>query len=395
MAYIKRKIESQLPRLKSQYPVLTITGPRQSGKTSLVKNFFRDMPYSNLEDFEERAFARDDPKGFFSRLPDGAVIDEIQNAPEITSWIQLIVDDKRRNGMFILTGSRQFEVMEAVSQSLAGRSVMIKLLPFSTEEIPAIPSVDDLLLTGFYPRIWDQGLDPVEALSSYVNTYLERDLRTMTQIHNITAFERFLGLCAGRIGQILNVSSLANDAGISHTTAAQWLTILEASYIVYRLRPFFTNIGKRLVKSPKLYFYDVGLAARLLEIERPAHLRNHPLKGNLFENLIVSEILKYRYNRNLPDNLFFYRDNKGNEIDMVLSIGGVPFPVEIKSGQTLNPDFFKAFRHYDSVFGNSPYTGRGLLVYGGGRNETRGSVTIANLESLTDELGKILIPTSS
>ena len=389
MNYIDRKIELGLPRLRSQYPVLTITGPRQSGKTSLVRHHFYDMPYVSLENREERRFAREDSNGFFERFPDGAIIDEIQNVPEITSSIQGLVDDQEQNGKFVLTGSRQFEVIKAVSQSLAGRTVMIKLLPFSIEEIPIAGPVDNLLLKGFYPRIWDQQLDPVEALASYITTYLERDLRALTQIHNVTAFERFLGLCAGRIGQILNVSSLANDAGISHTTAAQWLTILEASYVVYRLKPFHANIGKRLVKSPKLYFYDVGLAVRLLEIEQTSHLRNHPLRGNLFENLIVSEVLKYRFNRNRPDNLFFYRDSKGNEIDLVINVGGSPYPIEIKSGQTLNSDFFKAFRYFDSVFSDSLFKNQGILAYGGDRHEIRGQVRVANLASLIDELGNI------
>lgn len=389
MKYIRRKIESELSRLRSQYPVITISGPRQSGKTSLVKQHFHDMTYVNLEDREERLFARDDPKGFLQRLPRGTIIDEIQNVPEITSWIQVLIDERRHNGMFVLTGSRQFEVMEAVSQSLAGRTAMIKLLPFSIEEIPIGSSIDDLLLKGFYPRIWDQNLNPVEALSDYITTYLERDLRKITQVHNIAAFERFLGLCAGRIGQILNISSLSNDAGISHTTASQWLTVLEASYIIYRLKPYYANFGKRLIKAPKLFFYDVGLAARLLEIEQTSHLRNHPLRGNLFENLIVSEVAKYRFNRNLPDNLFYFRDNKGNEIDLILSVAGMPYPIEIKSGQTLTSDFFKAFVYYDSVFTNSSHKGRGMLVYGGDRSETMGTVTIANIKSLCTELGAI------
>ena len=279
MKYVRRTIEAHLPRLRSQYPVLTITGPRQSGKTSLVKHHFRDLPFVNLESREERAFAREDPKGFLARFADGAILDEIQHVPELTSWIQVLVDERQRNGMFVLTGSRQFQVMEAVSQSLAGRTVMIQLLPFSLEELSVAAAADDLLLRGFYPRIWDQRLDPVEALSSYLTTYVERDVRQLTQVHNLALFERFLGLCAGRIGQVLNLSTLANDTGISQPTATQWMTILEASYIVYRLRPYHANLGKRLIKSPKLYFYDVGLAARLLEIEHGTHLRRHPLRG--------------------------------------------------------------------------------------------------------------------
>ncbi|MBN1687250.1 MAG: ATP-binding protein [Spirochaetales bacterium] len=370
--HIPRKIESALAPLISRYPVLVITGPHQSGKTALVRNHFRDMAYVDLEDPEARAFARGDPRGFFEKVPDGAVIDEIQNVPELLSWIELIVAGRKQNGMFVLTGSNQSEVMKAMPGSLVAQTAMIKLLPLSTEELPQIPSTEELILKSLCPHI-------------YVNTHLE-DVRRLIKIHDTAALERFFRLCAGRIGQILNVSSLADDTGISHTTAAEWLAVLEASYIVYRLRPFRTNIGKRLSKTPKLYFYETSLAARLLEIKRPDHLRNHPLRGSLFENLIVSEIIKYYYNRNLPDNLFFYRDHRGNEIDVMLEVGGAPFPVEIKSGHTLNPDFFRAFDYYDTVFSESPHKGRGLLVYGGDRHARRGAVAVANLESLCDEL---------
>ena len=389
MKYLRRTIEAQLPRLRSQYPVLTITGPRQSGKTSLVKHHFRDLPFVNLESHEERAFAREDPKGFLGRFPDGAVIDEIQHVPELTSWIQVLVDERQRNGMFVLTGSRQLQVMEAVSQTLAGRTVMVQLLPFSLEELSVTATADDLLLKGFYPRIWDQRLDPVEALSSYLTTYVERDVRQLTQVHNLTLFERFLGLCAGRIGQVLNLSSLANDTGISQPTATQWMTILEASYIVYRLKPYHGNLGKRLIKSPKLYFYDVGLAVRLLEIEHATHLRHHPLRGNLFENLVVAEVLKHRYHRGRPDNLSFYRDSKGNEIDLLLRAGHIPYPIEVKSGQTLNAGFYRAFRHFSAVFGEPPFRNRGTLVYGGERDETRAGVRVCGLASLGDALAEL------
>jgi predicted AAA+ superfamily ATPase len=264
---------------------------------------------------------------------------------------------------------------------------MIKLLPFAVEELSGRVNLDHLLLTGFYPRIWDQRLDPVQALSDYITTYIERDLRKISQIHDLALFEKFLGLCAGRIGQILNVSSLANDTGITHVTASQWITLLEASYIVYRLKPYHANIGKRLVKSPKLYFYDVGLAARLLGIEQPEHVSKHPLRGQLFENLVVMESLKYRYNRVLPDNIYFFRDSKGNEIDLLMLSGGFPLPVEIKSGQTLNPDYFKGFAHFDSVFPDSPHRGKGMLVYGGQRIETHRGIQVTNIETLPQTIG--------
>jgi len=370
--------------------VITLTGPRQSGKTSLVRHAFPTLPYVNLENREERLYAQEDPKGFFDRFPDGAVLDEIQNVPDLTSWIQVIVDEQGKNGLFVLTGSRQFEVMEAVSESLAGRTAMIRLLPFALEELPGKTDLDQLMLKGFYPRIWDQQLNPVQALSDYISTYIERDLRKISQIHDLSLFEKFLGLCAGRIGQILNVASLANDTGVSHVGAAQWITILEASYIVYRLKPYYSNIGKRLVKSPKLYFYDVGLAARLLGIEQPEHVGKHPLRGNLFENLVVMESLKYRYNRVLPENIYFFRDSKGNEIDLLMLSGGFPFPMEIKSGETLNPDYFKGFTYFDSVFPDSPHRGKGMLIYGGQRIETRRGIQVTDIETLPRTIGQVL-----
>lgn len=390
MDYIRRKVEAVCFELFSKYPVVTVTGPRQSGKTSLVRHVFSNLPYVNLENREERLYAQQDPKGFFRRFPDGAVIDEVQNAPELTSWIQVLVDEKRSNGMFVLTGSRQFEVLEAVTQSLAGRTAMIKLLPFSLEEIAPHLDPDQLIYTGFYPRIWDQQLEPVQALSDYITTYVERDLRKVSQIHNISLFERFIGLCAGRIGQILNVSSLANDTGISHVTAAQWINILEASYLVYRLKPYYANIGKRLVKSPKLYFYDVGLAARLLGIERSEHVARHPLRGNLFEKLAVMELLKYRYNRVLPENLFFFRDSKGNEIDIMMLSGGFPFPIEVKSGETLNSDFFKGFSYFDAVFEKTPHRGSGILIYGGTRHETRDGVRVTSIDTIPSAIAEMM-----
>jgi predicted AAA+ superfamily ATPase len=382
MTYVQRIVETKCLELFSKYPAITVTGPRQSGKTSLVRHTFPNLPYVNLESREDRLYAQEDPNGFLQRFPDGAVLDEIQNVPDLSSWIQVVVDNRGKNGLFVLTGSRQFEVMEAVSQSLAGRTAMIRLLPFALEELSARVDIDQLLLKGFYPRIWDQQLNPVQALSDYITTYVERDLRKISQIHDLLLFEKFLGLCAGRIGQILNVSSLANDAGISHVAASQWITILEASYIVYRLKPYYANIGKRLVKSPKLYFYDVGLAARLLGIEQPEHVGKHPLRGNLFENLVVMESLKYRYNRVMPDNLFFFRDSKGNEIDLLILAGGFPIPVEIKSGQTLNPDYFKGFAYFDSLFPDSPHQGKGVLVYGGQRNETHRGIQVTDIQTL-------------
>ncbi|MGC9312258.1 MAG: ATP-binding protein [Sediminispirochaetaceae bacterium] len=385
---IPREITDIAKNLFSKYPIITITGPRQSGKTTFVRDSFPGLDYVNLEDMEERGFAREDPKGFLRRHHSGVILDEIQNVPDLPSWLQVHVDETGEPGQFILTGSRQFEVMEAVSQSLAGRTAMLKLLPFSIGELCAagwIRSNDDLIHRGFYPRIYSSGLDPNRVLSDYISTYVERDVRQLSQIHNISLFERFLGLCAGRVGQILNLSSLANDTGVSHTTASEWMTLLQASYVVYLLKPYYKNFKKRLIKSPKLYFYDTGLASRLLGIEKAEHVFHHPLRGNLFENLVVGELLKYRFNRAMPDPFYFYRDSRGNEVDVIYEIGGLPFPVEIKAGSTLNSDYFRNLNYFtERVSDRNPYTvSAGLLVYNGDRVEMRNDIQITHPAELS------------
>ena len=299
MALINRTIESLLKTLAGQYPAVTITGPRQSGKTTLCRKVFPDKPYANLEAPDVRQFAQDDPRGFLAQYPQGAVLDEIQRTPDLVSYLQPLVDDDQRAGLFILTGSQQFEISQTINQSLAGRTALVKLLPFSIVEIQSsflLPSIDSLLYHGFYPRLWDKKLDPTQALGDYYQTYIERDLRQLVTIKDLNLFQRFVQLCAGRVGQLLNISSLANDAGISHTTAANWISLLEASYIVFQLQPYYRNISKRLVKSPKLYFYDVGLATFLLGIENEKQVSRDPLRGNLFENMVIAETLKYRFN---------------------------------------------------------------------------------------------------
>lgn len=391
---IRREITDIAKSLFSKYPIITITGPRQSGKTTFVRDAFPGLDYVNLEDMEERGFAREDPKGFLRRHQNGAILDEIQNVPDLPSWLQVHVDESGESGQFVMTGSRQFEVMEAVSQSLAGRTAMLNLLPFSMDELRAggwIRDNDEHIHRGFYPRIYSSGLDPNRVLSDYISTYIERDLRQLSQIHNISLFERFLGLCAGRVGQILNFSSLANDTGISHTTASEWMTLLQASYVVYLLKPYHGNFKKRLIKSPKLYFYDTGLASRLLGIEKAEHVIHHPLRGNLFENLVVGELLKYRFNRALPDPFYFYRDSKGNEVDIIYEIGGLPFPVEIKAGSTLNSDYFRGLNYFiERVADRNPYTvSAGLLVYAGDRGELRNDSQVTHPAELSSVMSML------
>lgn len=363
---IKRTIEPVLRKLAGQYPVVTITGPRQSGKTTLCRKVFPKKPYVNLEAPDTRRFVEDDPRGFIAQYPEGAVFDEIQRSPGIISYIQTIVDEKKKAGQFILTGSRQFEVMTNITQSLAGRTAIVKLLPFSIAEIKEgfdIASIDDLLYKGFYPRIYDVGLNPTQALGDYLETYVERDLRNIVNIRDLSHFQKFLRLCAGRAGQILNMQGLANEIGISHTTVRSWVTALEASFIVFLLQPYYRNISKRLVKSPKLYFYDVGLAAYLLGIENVRQMSRDPLKGNLFENMIISESVKYRFNQGKRMNLSFYRDSAGNEVDMICEFGQDVLPVEIKAGATVSEDYFKGVNNFMKIYRHTPWGG--VVVYGG------------------------------
>lgn len=387
---IIREISKYLDDLAKKYPIITITGPRQSGKTTLAKMVFKDKVYINLELLDNRDFANSDPRGFLRKIPDGAILDEIQRVPELISYIQGIVDEKNKNGMFILTGSQQFEVSNSINQSLAGRTALLKLLPFSFNEIQKnynIADVDQLIFQGFYPRIYDQNLEPNQALADYFETYVERDLRQLVQIKNLSQFQKFVRLCAGRVGQILNLHSLSNDVGISHTTAREWLTLLEASYIIFLLEPFHRNIKKRLIKSPKLYFYDVGLASYLLGIENLTHLESHPLRGNLFENMIVVDILKYRFNKGKKNNLNFFRDSTGNEVDLIYNSGANFLPIEIKSSETFSSEFLKGLNVLKKVFTDYPF-GR-LIVYAGQQTETRDDIKIVPFHETINTLLQI------
>jgi uncharacterized protein len=268
------------------------------------------------------------------------VLDEIQRTPDLLSYIQVSVDESQKSGQFIITGSQNFELLNTISQSLAGRTAIARLLPFSFDELSAhqpLGSVDELLYTGFYPRIYDKKLNPTEALSFYFSTYIERDLRLLINVKDLSLFETFLKLCATRCGQVVNLSSLGNDCGVNHNTIKNWLSILEAIYIIKLLPPYYSNIGKRLIKAPKLYFFDTGLAAFLLGIQNITHVTAHPLRGALFENMIVSEFLKKRFNQGKTDNLYYLRDNKGREVDILLDYGSHIDMVEIKSNLSQGP----------------------------------------------------------
>jgi len=387
---IPRTLATTLRSLAGQYPVLTLTGPRQSGKTTLCRSVFPDKPYVNLESPDVRAFAQQDPRGFLAAYPEGAIFDEIQRAPELLSYLQPLVDAENRPGRYILTGSQQFEVMSRLSQSLAGRSALLKLLPLSIEELAAsaaLPPVDHLLYAGFYPRIHAHALDPTQALGDYLETCVERDMRQLIAIKDVTAFEKFLRLCAGRAGQLLNLQSLANDAGVSHTTARNWLTLLEASYIVHLLPSWHTNISKRQIKAPKLYFYDVGLAAYLLGIENLRHLERHPLRGQLFENLIVIDALKFRYHRGKRSNLYFWRDARGNEIDLLIENGPDVALVEIKAGATIVGEWFKPLERVAEKLPRPPIAR--ALVYGGGERQRRSAAEVWRYADVAELMQRI------
>lgn len=376
---VKREISSHIRKLAKQFPVVTITGPRQSGKTTVAKEVFKNKPYFNLEIPDIREFAITDPRGFLSNIPKGAIIDEIQRAPNLTSYIQGIVDEKKINGMFILTGSQQLAVSNTISQSLAGRTALVKLLPFSLQEVTKNykkTELDDLLYSGFYPRIYDQKLDPTQAMADYFETYVERDLRQLAQIKNLNLFQKFVKLCAGRAGQILNLHNLASDVGVSHTTAREWITLLEASYVVFLLQPYHTNINKRLIKSPKLYFYDVGLVSYLLGIENKNQIATHPLRGHLFENMVVVELLKNRYNKGKSNNLNFYRDSNGNEVDILYATENKIFPIEVKAGETFTSDYLKGINSFNKNFPNISIDG--AVIYTGKLNQNRNRVKIWN-----------------
>lgn len=327
---------------------------------------FPKKDYTNLEEPDIRKLAIEDPRGFLNSFPNGAIIDEIQRAPELVSYIQTIVDSSGKNGLFILTGSQQFEISQTVSQSLAGRTAMIKLLPFSLEELNILKKEDSLnrlLLNGFYPRLYNEKIQAHNFYQNYLETYIQRDLRQLSQIENLHVFEKFVRLIATRIGQLVNYNSIANDLGVSQPTIRKWISLLEASYIIFLLPPFFRNIGKRLIKTPKVYFYDTGLASYLLEIENSTQIKNHPLRGNLFENFVVMEFLKNRFNHTMGSNLYFFRDRTGNEVDIVLQEASSLTPIEIKSSETINTYFTRNIELFRKFFSGT--TKNSMVIYTG------------------------------
>jgi predicted AAA+ superfamily ATPase len=363
---IAREIEKEVLNIANQYPVVLITGARQTGKTILAQRCFPQLRYVNLEDPGQRNAASYDPVGFINSLAEGAVIDEIQKVPSLLSSIQVEVDKTRKPGQFILTGSNQFSLLESVTQSLAGRVGMIKLLPLTIAETKLFEcnySVNDYILNGFYPGIYNNKIEPYKAYRNYYETYIERDLRQIINLKELKKFQLFVRLCAGRIGQIFNASNLSNEVGVSVPTIQNWISVLETSFIVFFLQPWYSNSSKRLVKSPKLYFLDVGLASYLLGNENIRHIETHPLRGSLFDNLVVIELLKHRFNCGLDNNLFFYRDNHQNEVDVLARHGNLFDVYEIKASETFHATFLKGLNYISSIIPDQIKTSN--LVYSG------------------------------
>jgi predicted AAA+ superfamily ATPase len=370
---IRRHAEATLLQLAREYPVVAVTGPRQSGKTTLVRKVFPRKPYVSLEDLDERQFATDDPRGFLSRYPDGAILDEVQRCPALFSYLQTRLDEARKKGLFVLTGSQQFNLLSGITQSLAGRVALIPLLPFALSELQAAKAapktLSELLFRGLYPPLYDGHRQAGIWYGNYMRTYIERDVRQVIKVRDLSAFQRFVRMCAGRTGQLTNLSALAGDCGITHNTAKAWLSVLEASYIVHLLQPHHRNFDKRLVKTPKLYFCDTGLACWLLGIRAAAELDSHAQRGALFETWAVAELLKARYNRGLESNLYFWRDRSGNEVDVLIEAGGKLAPVEIKAGQTVSSDHFRGLERWRAMA--KKISGKAWLLYGGNKAQSR------------------------
>lgn len=366
---IHRDATSEIKKLARQFKAVAIIGPRQSGKTTLAKYAFPEKPYVSLENPDTRQFAIEDPRGFLHQFPNGAILDEAQRVPHLFSYLQQILDEHHESGLFIITGSNNFLLQENISQSLAGRIAYLNLLPFSLNELAETGnwSLNELLFKGAYPPIYDQAVETNSWYNNYIRTYIERDVRQLKNINDLYTFERFIKLCAGRIGQLLNMSNLAIETGVDHKTISSWLGILESSFVIYRLQPHHKNFNKRIVKMPKLYFYDTGLASALLGIQNPEQLDTNPYRGALFENFVIAELIKKSFNKAQPHRIYFWRDNTGHEIDVIIESANSLFPIEIKSGKTITSAYFSGLSFWNRI---SQQEG-GTVIYGGDSYQKR------------------------
>jgi len=382
---ITRTLQKHIVKMAEIFPVVAVTGPRQSGKTTLVRATFPTYSYVNLENPDDRQAAIEDPRMFLGyHGQNGTIIDEMQKVPELFSYLQQISDETKKMGNYILTGSQNFLLMEKVTQSLAGRVSVNNLLPFSLIELPQNTiinnDINQLLYTGMYPAIYDRKISPENYYPGYLQTYLERDVRSLKNISNLNVFQRFLQLCAGRAGQLLNLSNIGNELGIDGKTVRSWLSVLEASFIIFFLQPYFRNFKKRIIKRPKLYFYDTGLLCSLLGLNNPAQLTSHYLRGAIFENFIIGEYLKIKRHQGANPNIYFWQDNSGNEVDLLIDNGGRLTAVEIKSGTTINQDFFKnllKFRKFSGITSKDCY-----LIYGGEQSMPRQNAQVLSWRDL-------------
>lgn len=384
---IPRVLAFQLKDLADHYPVVTVLGPRQSGKSTLVKSLFPEKKYINLEMPDDRLAIEQDPRSFIDSIPrQGIIIDEVQRFPALLSYIQVFVDEQQQNGQIILTGSHQLELHEAITQSLAGRAGIIKLLPLSLQElqisnIAVDYTAEAFMLRGFFPKLYMSNINANTYYQNYVSTYIERDVRKMLNVKDLGLFQDFIRLLAGRVGQLVNYDGLSNDLGISNHTVNNWCSILEASYITIKLRPYFENFGKRIVKSSKIYFTDPGLLCYLLGIETEIQLQRDPLRGHIFENMVFLELVKYRYNIGKEHNLYFMRDNHNNEVDVIYKNANDLIPIEIKSAKTFNKDFLKGLKYFDAL--QADRVPHGFLVYAG---ETRHNIDKFKIVNFADTL---------
>lgn len=381
---VKRHISKHIEHQKNKFPIVAITGPRQSGKTTLLKNLFSNYRYISLENPDIRAFATEDPNGFLSEYDDKVIFDEVQRAPLLFSYLQGFVDESKIMGQFILSGSQNFHLMHGITQSLAGRVALFKLLPFDLSELKANnllqPSFAEACIKGFYPAIYDREIEPNIYFTNYIQTYVEKDVTELLNIKDLHAFRTFIGLCANQAGQLLNLSALANACNISQPTAKNWLSLLESSYIIYLLQPYYENFNKRLVKTPKLYFYDSGLLCHLLKIKTSEALLKNRLKGNIFENMVIAEFQKQNYHNYLNNEYYFWQDSHANEIDLLQPTDEGFSVFEIKATQTVTPDLFKNLNKFE-VTASSKKVEK-TLIYGGSENQKRSEYKVLSWQRI-------------